>query len=913
MDASSSMPISERPSRGPTLKHSRTMPSTLPSDLSDLEEPQESERAPLMSERTRYNAVAQPSVQGRFVRMLSPENPPFGAHVELACRGAVMVFLLSIPVVSQGVRENEVTHMIADMHLLGRSSIIMFAFTIYKSVGETVYNAACGILGTLIAVSYMGMLFHVFPQGVKDNEDYFIWSSGCLSAIAFVVCCLIINIDINIKIFAMSTFGSAWMKFMDPHSPYISKQLFSMTGGPVLHVFSGAVAAILTTLLPYPLLCIWQSKDLAQEIVDELCSTWLGVARYYFHDQVNIYYIDKLKHNLRDVYIKQDALKMESKNSWYESCGIGTWGRVRNGLSALQETYIKNSDCLFQILHLCDTKGQHGQEPHPGDKPAKPVAVRQSVCNVKRPAILKVIESPAMELLDFTTSLLKLCTQVSCRGSIEDKNEESRIHDLIVHVEESDEGLKKIFRDAKEQFGHSRISLDIMNENCFCSYLNIFCNTTVEFALEVLNQMGTIQDIPSGRYSSDDSGRCTRGVSRSSVQTSAFTLPPWFLTIFSISHNTNFTVRNTVSMLIGLFAGYKTDSHLTGSTMFLRAYDPGIPCNMAVLMSEKKGPAMQQNLDRLQGLVLGTVLGQIVYVAFGHCTVFGAIGILTTVLIWMFASLLVYFDSVRYSLIGLLLAAKGPENFLIECSHSMADYTSKGYFDIINSVLAIIILVTIDTIFQEGHASDSAYFALNNIWEEMSAAIRELFDPSKEIISFDEDAMIQNIVKAQSLGKDAAEEFRMYKRPWKTSLFNDAIKTVEHLRVMISCMHYCVTSCADEGKKDVWFQELSQDPYFERIPNIIKLRMTHMENYLKIFHTNKLDHGIRQKFSYLERTQSAVEEFVVHASQQGGAFNEKAEGYAAATGTAAQVSNVCACAISMMEQMRDLQHKISEE
>lgn len=48
-------------------------------------------------------------------------------------------------------------------------------------------------------------------------------------------------------------------------------------------------------------------------------------------------------------------------------------------------------------------------------------------------------------------------------------------------------------------------------------------------------------------------------------------------------------------------------------------YNAGIACTTAILLSKFQGSAMAKALERLQGVVLGNIFGQLIYVVVARC------------------------------------------------------------------------------------------------------------------------------------------------------------------------------------------------------------------------------------------------------------------------------------------------------
>merc|ERR1719263_448206 len=138
------------------------------------------------------------------------------------------------------------------------------------------------------------------------------------------------------------------------------------------------------------------------------------------------------------------------------------------------------------------------------------------------------------------------------------------------------------------------------------------------------------------------------------------------------------------------------------------SHNASISSTASILLSTSVGSALPKNLGRLQGVVLGTVVGKLVWAFFGWCTWWGYIALCAALFFWNFLCLYVYYDSPTYGGIACLLAAFGSGNFLVGCSDPLkSSFDPSGpYYEIINVVVAIAVIMLVDMIFAPGRASD---------------------------------------------------------------------------------------------------------------------------------------------------------------------------------------------------------------
>merc|ERR1719188_2029048 len=124
----------------------------------------------------------------------------------------------------------------------------------------------------------------------------------------------------------------------------------------------------------------------------------------------------------------------------------------------------------------------------------------------------------------------------------------------------------------------------------------------------------------------------------------------------------NFVTRSTLAIFLGFAIGYGGYPSLG-----LAPYSGAIASTVSLLLSKSPGSALLKNLQRVQGVVLGTVVGQLVRGVFITCNWYNAYSIAVILFIWVSFNLFVYYNSVSYAMIGCLLAAFGAQKMMEVC------------------------------------------------------------------------------------------------------------------------------------------------------------------------------------------------------------------------------------------------------
>merc|ERR1719401_506165 len=132
-------------------------------------------------------------------------------------------------------------------------------------------------------------------------------------------------------------------------------------------------------------------------------------------------------------------------------------------------------------------------------------------------------------------------------------------------------------------------------------------------------------------------------------------------------------------------------------------YDAGTAAFSAVLLRKSLGAASARNLNRLRGVVIGTVIGHVTYSMIGWCTLWGYSLMSLAMFSWVATSLFQHHDASRTSAgiavghsaagatAGMLAAYFGATGMMEECTeevYTVLDVLGRSYYMIIDSLTA---------------------------------------------------------------------------------------------------------------------------------------------------------------------------------------------------------------------------------
>merc|ERR1719213_1250520 len=381
--------------------------------------------------------------------------------------------------------------------------------------------------------------------------------------------------------------------------------------------------------------------------------------------------------------------------------------------------------------------------------------------------------------------------------------------------------------------------------------------------------------------------------------------------VFDPGH-VSFTVRNGITLIVCFLVGYF--GFPPPKESLVKHGSGGPACTAAILLSTFK-PSMVKNLDRLNGVVLGNIVGQLVYCSLGWCTWWGYLGICTTLFIWVTGTLYMYYNSVKYGIVGCLLAAFGSAAFLQGCTDDFAD-PKKAYYGIVECVVAIFIVIGVDAILSSSRSSDLAYEALLDFWQTLRSSVEGILDPKRHTEKADHGALMGKVGLCQMLAPEAIDEPRWWRTPWRKLAYADGITCATKLRLALKTMEDAIPGQDDEGSKDAWsesFDKMLALPSFEKVREGVRGKMEQLERFLDVF--MKETEGKMEAFrhpselrQWTVEVEAAIEEFMTESIAKGCFSPEECTDLQ--DDDTCEISMFLSSVIEVMMAMRTFQHSI---
>jgi len=392
-----------------------------------------------------------------------------------------------------------------------------------------------------------------------------------------------------------------------------------------------------------------------------------------------------------------------------------------------------------------------------------------------------------------------MVTQAAIDGNV-DADESAALEAQKVKTIAAIEAVSKAYSEATG----GEIDMDMVDEGAFCLSFCSYGRISIEF-VDTLKKMETNTEVA----------------------------PPDVLSFFRVpiwdKVYRNMILRNSLSFLLAFYVGYQ------GYSLILKPYNSGPATTVALLISTGLGSSVVKNLNRLQGVVLGTFFGNLAYALLAWCTMAGYIKVGTFIFFWLLLTLFTYYNATDFSLVACLLAAFGCQGILLGCSDAAFEPGSITH-QITNTVLGVTFMSVIDQVFVLEAPSRYAKNALVDTWESYRGAMRGLFDVNVKTVRQHGGGMFAMIESASASSQMADNEPRIYKTPFRYGLYQEVMAACHELRCSLCCLEEAATATGtdDSAKADVLIA-MYKLPTFKVVKNDFDKYVESVLNLYEIF------------------------------------------------------------------------------
>jgi hypothetical protein len=674
-------------------------------------------------------------------------NRDFGDHLEVASRGACFVVLCAIPFITPA-EFCPLCREIVQEEIYTSACVTYFIYTLYLHTGDIINFAQGGVMGTLLAVFNIWLMQGFMPGGYTPSMPHR-WYMGSLWGIMFTFLILWLNFNDNTRIFGLSTYVWYWMTFIQPDATAGFSQNFQvkLDGRAVREFMVAAIGcgiALLAAYVPYPIYAHTTALETAKRMLTQVYMTKQDFLTFYSGSKADDMTIKILAREVQTLQSQTGVIDGLLDSAWFECLGMGKAQKQRVMMKKFSAYVSKTVDLLSNIFQICQS-----EEFDPD--------------HVKTMA---AITEPLQKVIDSNSEVLKYCVAGLYEASFSEEIQALAEKEM----EMAREGLKEVTSKllaSRAETGYNKVSEESSGENVAALTYAKFTHLTREF----------YADLQGEQVEKRGTGAGVLGLFDPDV-------------IYDREH-IMWTLRNTLSIVISFYIGWH------GYGKYIASYNAAIASTVAVLLSKFAGSAMIKNLARLQGVVIGIVLGNLLYAFLGWCYWWGHLLTGVALYFWTLMGLFMYFHSTNYSTVGLLLAVFGSQALLKPCANENTD--PSGQSSIVNVTVGIVVMTLVDLVLSPARASDMAIGKFQKACVAVVEAVEKLFDSSVTTIEERGSALIGVIGAAQFMGNEAALEPRYWRHAWPAAKFNRAISCLKTLRFCLDSIENIMLD--KDGKK----------------------------------------------------------------------------------------------------------------
>lgn len=815
------------------------------------------ETDPLVTKRVkRYRAYDE--------ALMRPYNAFFAENLELALRSAVFMLIFATPFIFESHWDTPAgAFKELGVFAVGAGVFILFVFS--RTVGETVRLAWGTFVGISLSVGFTWLCSGLYPGGyTKDQPEHAFYWLLCLGG-AFMVAVLILNVQLNTKIFAVLSFSFHWMALLTGEVDSNYGKNFELDIGKygmceLLACLIACFLAILASLVPEPLWAMDKARERSLDLTEALGEVWSDILCFFCAVEPNPKEQEKFMKDMAILHHEVAKLEQHIENSWWECFGMGRWQEERIMLARFNKAILQNYDRLTSVWN----------------------AVVQEEFGKLHEPVMRRMNSHVKSVAQEAHALLTLCGSEVCNhGQVRVE----KIYDVeraLATSERSMTALMQEFRMVKASMRLTPVTEELLDEHTFCISVSGCGRTAAEFAEDLLKHGSRKKHLPSP----DES--------QSVFDTSVLSQP---------GHLSQ-ALRRTVSVFAALALGYR------GYGQLILPGSSSIAATVAIMFSNHLGSPTAENIDKLQGCILGTVIGQITYSMLGWCSIYYMFALASALFLFTFVNMFLFYKSAHHGNIALYIVAFGSNDFLLGCSRNFAE--SGAYNAIMIACVAMAIVIVVDLVFASRRASDMAKEALVDVWRLLSTGTLELFDVSSTGMRAHKGAIMRCVQRAELLGVEAVNEPRYWRTPWRDELFTQAIQCFYRLRMSLSALETELsTSSAEGGSKDDTFMELLKLDTFKTIQTALTNKMRQIEILFGVFvHETRSDLPLLSQDSSLQDDNlfgemDAMQNLIRDVNSRGIGSNTSAEWMS--DDPASEISLVIATMSAMTGELRLLQ------
>jgi hypothetical protein len=677
--------------------------------------------------------------------------------------------------------------------------IQMVIYTVYQNSGQTVMLAWQGFVGTLLAIINITALTRIWPQGANDP--------GYIPLVAWVDCISVIFILLISKCETNTIkFGLTWhvffmMSYMDPQTGLRTGDL--PTGIPGVEWDSaatavlfttavGAALAVLSTLLPYPMLNVTRIDDDAQNVINAIENIWADSIAYFGGGSPSA-----KRHQIEAKIMQVSGTIRKNEGdleaSWWETMDLFRYKNKRALYKALDVEFEKINQVLY-AMKGCILEAQFEQD-------------HRDFMDRKMTMAAADLKHEAMEMLHDSAHF--------CEDGVIDDHEREQLLQGVARIKHCQVALLLTFEEKLAAIGGNAAHADTAFGNCiiFIYSLSVFAWRISEFAEKHLADKATRKRESCFRY------LCGPLVTAWSC--------------LGVAEHRNFAIRNTVSISLCYLLGF----YLHGS-VFHHGHNVTMANTLTLLISRHAGYAgttFDVNAKRLVGVSLGNVFPILIMAVINlyDCTSnVRAVMQPASIFVYIFVFDYMHFASYQWHHVGLCAAAFGCPSLFLPCRNAggaSSDREFAARYEVVGQMIfAIVIQIVVDSIMKSRNTRETAITHTHRLGQAIQDGYCAYFSGGGSCLAH---------LSTMKSCVGPADEFRPManpnlavvpgpKTPFKHDLYESAI---ESMKLVVSDYEMICMCCQKAPGDELIFKQWgSLEDLLGRLPLMTELQLDFM-------------------------------------------------------------------------------------
>lgn len=247
----------------------------------------------------------------------------------------------------------------------------------------------------------------------------------------------------------------------------------------------------------------------------------------------------------------------------------------------------------------------------------------------------------------------------------------------------------------------------------------------------------------------------------------------------------------------------------------------------------------------------------------------------------------------------------------------MVDVLGNSYYAIINSFAAVLLVFLVDSCLAPETSSQLAVRSIGDTLGVFTGALSNVLDPLVTKTKPHSTELTQRLLVAECLGRQAEQEPRYWRLPWRGLLFGDAVQSTIRLRMSLAGMEF---SCAEGGRfgagKAEKLRRFTSLPSFAAVRNVAIEKMEHIETLLESALAQETGETMRALSNpYLKRNfvgefVQGMRAFIVDVNRLPEVAQDKFAGNSLESDVAAQACLMLSCLASIVAEAQALQSSL---